>query len=328
MTVESELLSFRREYAARRLNELRSSIETSAVLPQMQGLCIYVTGSFGRLEASAHSDLDLFFINEGSSENSRIPRITKTLLDADLINAARTLRFPDFSNDGQYLSVHYVDDIKNTLGGPDDDSRNYFTARLLLLLESRPLYGDEVYERVLRQLIDSYCRDYHDHDKAFHPVFLINDILRFWRTLCLNYERRRNRPTDDEHIRNRNHLVNLKLKFSRLLTCHSAIALLSNPDARCDPDELFDIAQLSPLERLDKIGELKPATASPVLAMKELYSWFLEHTGHEPSPVLAWIADETNRTAAFDNGRQFATQMYNILCKVTVNSDNMRYLVV
>ena len=32
----------------------------------MQELCIYVTGSFGRLEASQYSDLDLFFIHPGN----------------------------------------------------------------------------------------------------------------------------------------------------------------------------------------------------------------------------------------------------------------------
>ena len=121
--------------------------------------------------------------------------IKKTLLDADLIRAAQELRFPDFSNDGEYLEVHYIDDILNNLGGPRDDFQNHFTARLLLLLESRPLYNESFYENVMKKIIYSYYRDYHDHEDSFSPIFLINDIIRFWRTLCLNYEHRRESPS-------------------------------------------------------------------------------------------------------------------------------------
>ena len=193
------LLASRRHRSYSRLQHLRSKISSLASLTDLPHLCIYVTGSFGRLEASVYSDLDLFFIDNGHTNANPISRIDKTLLDADLIRTVRELVFPDFSNDAEYLSIHYLDDIKRSLGGREDDFQNYFTARMLLLLESRPVHNDEIYRHIIEKIIQSYYRDYHDHVSGFLPVFLINDIIRFWRTLCLNYEHRRNRPPGDQY---------------------------------------------------------------------------------------------------------------------------------
>ena len=322
------LLSSRKATSLARLNELRSTISCLDSLADLVNLCIYVTGSFGRLEASQYSDLDLFFVATGHSRTNAIGRISKILLDPDLIRTLRQLNFPEFSNDAEYLSIHYLDDIKDSLGGREDDFQNYFTARLLLLLESRPLHNDETYRRVIEEIIQSYYRDYHDHESGFLPVFLINDIIRFWRTLCLNYEHRRNRPADDEIRRNKSHLDNLKLKFSRLLICHSTIALLSINHGVLGPQDLLKIVRLAPLERLDRIAEIEPDAAVHVADMKARYSWFLEQTGHDRSEVLAWISDSANRKQAFDSGRDFAREMYSLLRMVTSGTDIMRYLVV
>ncbi len=241
-------LSSRRDYSKRRLEEVRSRVEGIVKGDVFPDLCIYVTGSFGRLEASEYSDLDLFFVHRGSSSSNSIPRIRKTLLDADLIRAVQDLQFPEFSNDGEYLTVHYLDDIRGAMGGPDDDFRNFFTARLLLLLESQPLFNDVLYEGILKEIIDSYWRDYPNHEASFRPLFLTNDIMRFWRTLCLNYEYRRNHAAEDPDGRHRRDLKNLKLRFSRLLTCHSAVVLLSVNRDSVSPEELLGIARLTPLD--------------------------------------------------------------------------------
>ena len=322
------LLAKRRNYSKNQLTALQSRLTSFEVVNELQDLCIYVTGSYGRLEASEHSDIDLFFIHKGTSYDNAISKIKKTLLDADLIRTIRDLGYPAFSNDGEYLSVHYIDDIKKTLGGRDDDFENHFTARLLLLLESRALHNQEVYKDALQEIIASYFRDYEGHETSFRPLFLINDILRFWRTLCLNYEHRRNRAEEDAKRRNKDHLINLKLKFSRLLTCHSAIVLLSANGGVIEPNELIDIINISPLERLDKIAAMKPSTSSIVENMKETYSWFLTKTGQEHEDVIRWIDDSENRAEALDKGRAFATMMYEIMCEVSDGTDIMRYLVI
>ncbi len=322
------LIVSRRSNAQSRLEKLRLEIGKFDSLRCHSDLCIYVTGSFGRLEASPHSDLDLFFVHKGKSTSSPMTWISKTLLDAELIQTTRVLGFPEFSNDGEYLTIHYLEDMKNALGGRDDDFRNFFTARLLLLLESRPLHNEDTYNDILGEIVNCYYRDYHDHEKLFRPVFLINDIIRFWRTLCLNYEHRRNRPKKDTGRQNKSHIDNLKLKFSRLLICHSTIALLSIYPKTVKPDDLLSTIALSPLERLDRIAQARSSSKKHVERMKELYAWFLEETGRDKEEVLTWISLPTNRMEAFDNGRLFADEMYKIHRKVTEETEIMRYLVV
>lgn len=178
----------RREYSLGRLAELDERI--SAVRPLLAGhpLCVYATGSYGRLEAWEGSDIDLSFLYDGADETQRFPWTTFVRLAGRLIEATEEMAFPPFSGDGRYLELQYVSEMEQVLGSPRDDSLNAFTARMLLLLESRPLHANGVYASLLERILGFYYRDFDDHAENFLPVFLVNDILRFWRTLTLNYE--------------------------------------------------------------------------------------------------------------------------------------------
>lgn len=328
MASDTECIRKRREFGITRLDEFSGRVAGVSTLDGLADLCIYVTGSYGRLEASEHSDLDLFFIHRGSEKTDSIPRISKILLDAELIRIGRDLGFPEFSGDGRYLAVHYIDDMRKALGSPADDFHNFFTARLLLLLESRPVHNGQLYEKLLEEVIGSYYRDYHDHESTFRPVFLLNDVIRFWRTLCLNYEHRRNRPPEEEQQKAKNHMMNLKLKFSRLLTCFSAVVLLSRNREVVTPATLASITRLSPLDRLDRIAAHAPEVTPLVSELKERYSWFLDATGRPKDEVREWILSHENRDDAFARGREFAAGMYRLVQNVTAGTDTMRFLVI
>src|SRR5260370_31751604 len=111
--------------------------------------CVYATGSFGRGEASLFSDLDLFIVGLGENNSRQLPPLEEICLKADLILATRKLGIPEFSGGGEYL-VHYTkQELIGALGKRDDDANNTFTARLLLLLESRPVLGAEVYSKII-----------------------------------------------------------------------------------------------------------------------------------------------------------------------------------
>ena len=154
-------------------------------------LCVYATGSYGRLEAWDGSDIDLFFLYDDAEESERLPWITFTRLSARLVEETEDMGFPPFSGDGRYLEVLYVGEMEQILGSPEDDSQNSFTARMLLLLESQPVYREDVHKALLERIVGFYYRDFDDHADRFLPTFLTNDILRFWRTLTLNYEHHR-----------------------------------------------------------------------------------------------------------------------------------------
>jgi UTP:GlnB (protein PII) uridylyltransferase len=51
----------RRAYTASRIDDLRLNLSETENLIKGRA-CVYATGSFGRKEASSHSDLDLFIV--------------------------------------------------------------------------------------------------------------------------------------------------------------------------------------------------------------------------------------------------------------------------
>lgn len=113
---------------------------------------------------------------------------------------------------------------------------------MLLLLESKPICNETLYEKHVASIVGHYFRDQRGH-KLFKPLFLLNDVLRYWRTLCLNYERTRNDP--DKPWRKKN----INLKFSRMLTVFgSVLPLISIPVK--SPNGVIELISLTPLERL------------------------------------------------------------------------------
>ena len=93
--MSTDVFQQRKDYSKQRLADLQLRVAAIPELNECRGLSIYVTGSYGRCEASARSDLDLFLI---SNAQEPLNRIAKTLIDAQLIKIAQELRFPPFSN--------------------------------------------------------------------------------------------------------------------------------------------------------------------------------------------------------------------------------------
>src|SRR5215475_2957357 len=105
-------LAERRSQTATRINNLRGLLTTAEQLAAGKA-CVYATGSFGRCEASTHSDLDLFIAGKRDAapdsdgkEGSRLKALDEICIKADLIKVTRQLGIPEFSGDGRYL-VHY-----------------------------------------------------------------------------------------------------------------------------------------------------------------------------------------------------------------------------
>jgi signal-transduction protein with cAMP-binding, CBS, and nucleotidyltransferase domain len=94
----------RRAYSRERLAALGEELRPLEPLLAGRPLCIYATGSYGRLEAWQESDIDLFFLYEPEHEEDEFPWITFVRLTAPLIDVTETMGFPPFSGDGKYLA--------------------------------------------------------------------------------------------------------------------------------------------------------------------------------------------------------------------------------
>src|SRR5262245_52132623 len=102
------------------------------------------------------------------------------------------------------------------------------------------------------EVIQSYWRDFSRHKKDFMPAFLANDILRLWRTFCVNYEA--NTASESPEKRAKRRLKNYKLKHNRLLTCYSALLYLLAIYTRkgtVTPLDARKMIRLTPTERLE-----------------------------------------------------------------------------
>lgn len=322
----TDLLHERKRYSEGKMQQFREALERHECVQRNPELAIYATGSFARREASQHSDMDLFIVDVTAS--GTVSNLELILVKAKLIELCRQLRLPDFSGDGRFLKCHKQTDMSKFLGGPEDDYENSFTARLLLLLESAPICNDKAYNKLLEDMVALYYRDYHDHEKTFRPIFLVNDILRYWKTLCLNYENKRNRPQENIDAKLGNHIKNLKLKYSRLITCFSSVIVLATHSEVLDPQTLVEHMRASPLERLAKASTSIVDGSAIMSKLREEYTWFLQHTGKEERLVKEWLSDERVRNDAFDRSRKFGQLVFDLLLRATGNSGSLRYIVI
>jgi predicted nucleotidyltransferase len=304
------LLDERRRDVDDRIAVLRRELVGAAEMSAGRA-CVYLTGSFGRGEASAHSDLDLFILGTADGEGRRqLSKLDEICLKADLIRAADRLGYPRFSRDGAFLQHHTARDLVLQLGTERDDADNTLTARLLLLLESRPLFGEDVYEHVVSDVIAEYWKEFERHRDDFEPSFLTNDILRLWRTLCLNYEARPDRAREDPKAAAKRKLKNYKLKHSRLLTCFSAVAslLATFVDSRTvTPSDAKAMIRQTPTERIEALSARSDvaASANDVLTA---YEDFLRATDGSEDEVLVRLAgssDEPSRPPGALGDRMF-----------------------
>jgi predicted nucleotidyltransferase len=310
-----EILERRRKETADRIAKLRLELKNAEALCS-NAACVYMTGSFSRGEASRYSDLDLFIIGETADGKRALGGLDEILIKSDLVRATRKLGIPDFSGEGEYLTHYTVEEIVDTLGKPEDDVNNTFTARLLLLLESRPLIGDEAYREIIRQVVQAYCKDYQDHAMEFVPGFLANDILRMWRTFCINYEARTQSAPPAKKAKRR--LKNYKLKHSRLLTCYSALLYLLVVFLRrktVSPDDISGMVTLTPTERIEWLaGQSEVGTArSKLEELLALYEDFLSRTDASEGELVERFMDEAKRREYFESASRFGDLVFEVL---------------
>jgi predicted nucleotidyltransferase len=201
-----------------------------------------VFGSLARREWTNGSDVDWTLLIDGQADARHLnvaQSITRQLDEAKLQPPGPT---------GIFGNLAFSHDIIHRIGGDADTNRNT-TQRILLLLESAPIGSDDSYRRVINQVLNRYL----DDDLSFLsrsgqqykvPRFLLNDIVRYWRTMCVDYAgKHRERQGEKWALKNAKLRMSRKLIFAAgMLTCFSCY-LKPPPELK----DLFDGAYLQPL---------------------------------------------------------------------------------
>lgn len=327
-------LAERRTQTADRIRQLRSALGDAKKLAAGKA-CVYATGSFGRGESSKYSDLDLFIVgkNDGKpdatgKQGSLLRRLDEICIKADLIEVTRNLGIQEFSGDGEYL-VHYsVDHFTKTLGTREDDFINTFTGRVLLLLESTPLLEEAVYTDIISDVVGAYWRDYPDHKSDFIPAFLANDVLRLWRTFCVNYEAGTEREPEERKAKGK--LKNYKLKHSRLLTCYSALLYLLaiyGFKKTVSPEDTLGMIKLTPTQRLEWLRDQKELATANATLVKLLakYEEFLQRTDADEKVLIERLKDKAISREYAESAYEFGDLMFDALKHIGSIGNDQRF---
>jgi hypothetical protein len=145
-----------------------------------------VFGSLSRGEWTSKSDLDWTLLIDGGANSDHL------LIAQDIQKILEKAKFQEPGPTGTFGNMAFSHDIVHQIGGQDDTNKNT-TQRVLLLLESCAV-GErtDAYERVIRAVINRYLEEdnhllTHDAKKYRVPRFLLNDIVRFWRTMAVDF---------------------------------------------------------------------------------------------------------------------------------------------
>ncbi len=172
-------------------------------------------GSWGRGEVTDQSDYDWAVLVDGAEREGVSPAPAE-------VEAALGAGVAGPGAQGIFGATVFCDHLVERIGLDADDNRN-LTRRMLLLLESVAVLGPEVRDRcrdrVLAGYLDDAISDYRP------PRFFLNDLIRYWRTICVDFVGKQREGEDRKWA-----LRNLKLGTSRkilfaggllpILLCH------------------------------------------------------------------------------------------------------------
>lgn len=226
--------------------------------------CIVAIGSYGRYEASKESDLDVYVIYSKKMPPITINKINKIVQQTSKQAGIKC------SSGFEPISLN---EMHKNIGGKKDRNSS-ITNRILFLLESECLYNNPFFSKSYEKILRKYLKDIIEADNK-PPRFLLSDIIRYYRTICVDYEFKTTEDNKEWAIRN------IKLRFSRKGLYFGGIAVILNSLNRHN-DERYDyVKENLRIPFADKISHilLEQEKAADYKGILVLYADFLREIG-------------------------------------------------
>lgn len=167
-----------------RTSSLCQDFDLSTADVQDADASIVTFGSVGRFEVTDASDIDWILLIDGQANLAHQKRVLE--IAGEVVRLTKKKVGPE----GTFGNMAFSHDLVQYIGGGDDTNAN-FTRRMLLLLESRPIGRRGAYDAVLPVILERYLTGDHGwiRGRASHgvPRFLLNDLVRYWRTIAVDY---------------------------------------------------------------------------------------------------------------------------------------------
>ena len=273
---------------------------------------VVVFGSAGRYEVTEGSDTDWTYLVDGQAKTTYQAEALKV---ADVVDSVSQKP----GREGVFGSLTFSNDLVQYIGGHDDTNAN-LTQRILLLLESKPIRGTDVYNRVVRVILERYLTsDYgwvHGTNPYGVPRFMHNDIARYWRTVAVDFAYKQwTRPPEGWALRS------AKLRFSRkvtyaagLLYCFSLAHQEAGPsDTRREPPDKFEailhlttLTLQTPLDILARAYLSSPHLLASAAKVFDSYDAFLGvlNNAEQRKRLKELSADDTPSDETFQRVRE------------------------
>jgi hypothetical protein len=160
-----------RDLTSGKLAERRVSL---GELSHDDDVAIILMGSWGRSEVTSGSDDDFMLLVRGDAREDVHP--TKDEVETILDRAPG-----DQGIFGKPVSSRWM--IEKI--GLEDDPNSNLSRRMLFLLESVYATREDIFNDIRDQLLERYL------DQSVKPLrpprFLLNDVVRYWRTMCVDF---------------------------------------------------------------------------------------------------------------------------------------------
>ncbi|MGN6257035.1 MAG: hypothetical protein ACTHN3_04690 [Solirubrobacterales bacterium] len=187
-----------RERTAAGLQERSTRLDA---LPHSQEVAVVLMGSWGRAEVTSGSDDDFMVLVHGGEQDPVEPSVE---------SVARILDHSPGSQ-GIFGVPVFSESLVEHIGLDGDDNKN-LTRRMLLMLESRAVTGEDAYEDVRNELLDRYLDE---SVKSYRPPrFFLNDVVRYWRTMCVDFAGKEHEGPDKWGLRNAKLRTSRKILFA------------------------------------------------------------------------------------------------------------------
>jgi hypothetical protein len=175
-----------RDLTATRLAERRPLLQQ---LPHDHDVAIVLMGSWGRSEVTSGSDDDYMVLVTGEMRDDVRP--SKAEIEQILDRAPGSQGIFGKPVQGQRL----IEKI-----GLEDDSNNNLTRRMLFMLESTDASNSQVADVARDQLLVRYLDESVKNYRP--PRFLLNDVIRYWRTMCVDFAGKEHEGPEKWGLRN------------------------------------------------------------------------------------------------------------------------------
>jgi hypothetical protein len=280
----------------------RTERELAAARERLRGVArdddaaIVLLGSWGRRELTAGSDDDWLVVVAGERRETVRPELEAVGRAFSRAPGAQEI----------FGQVAFCGELAGRIGLDEDTNRN-LTRRMLLMLESVAVAGEDAHRACREHVLDGYLRgDVKDHRP---PRFFLNDVIRYWRTITVDFVGKERAGGGEKGA-----MRNLKLRLNRkVLFAGGLLPLLLCHRLRADAIRGELLRQLE-LPATDRLAEcfLEFDVDAGVRALAAYDRWLGMLGDDEIRAELAGLTrEEGNRNRAFRTARRHADELQN-----------------